>query len=470
MRVRKGFFITWRWVMGMRWMLSAVGMGVGVLLVVPSVWAANEQTAEAAQIGIPAGPETPPGSEPVAPAPSAALDADHDGIANAVDPDVDGDGTPNTADTDIDGDGTLNAKDLDVDGDGQLNTADPDVDADQTPNTSDLDVDGDGTLNAQDRDVDGDQILNATDPDVDADGTLNAQDPDVDGDGQVNAADADSDGDGVLNTQDAETGGVVAASGTDTDQPAGEAAQPQTGASQPTREQILQAIEATRQTDPELAAEMENQLKLFESGELDLRAEGAVSHGRPQEGDGVSQLSGGIRNAGAGAGLVGPPVDGQQGEGMPSYMTPELQGQLGSVFDRVGTGELTEQEARAQAEAILREHGIDPQEMGSGREETGDHWQGDRGEGFERAYMERLSPEAREQMEQYFTEHEAGEQPTMDRETFEREFGTYEAPTHEYGAPTHEYEAPIHEYEAPGQPEHEMPPAPEYDYQPPQQP
>lgn len=232
------------------------------------------------------------------------------------------------------------------------------------------------------------------------------------------------------------------------------------GVTEPTREQILQAIDATRQTDPELAAEMENQLRLFESGELDLRAEGGVPHGTTQEGDVTLGVSGGIPNAGVAPGLVGPPVDGQQGEGMPSYMTPELREQLSTVFDRRGAGELTEEEARAQAETILQEHGVDPREVGPGHE----------GE------LEHMSPEAREQMEQFFSEHEAGEQPTMDRETFEREFGTFEAPTHEYEAVTHEYEAPIHEYEAPtheyeapefDQPEYE----PQgYDYQPPQQP
>ena len=249
-----------------------------------------------------------------------------------------------------------------------------------------------------------------------------------------------------------------------------------TGATEPTHEQILQAIEATRQTDPELAAEMENQLELFESGELDLRAEGGVPHGTTQEGDVTLGVSGGIPNA---------------GEGMPSYMTPELREQLGNVFDRRAGGELTEEQARSQAEAIMQEHGIDPREMGLGHEDTEGQWQDDRGEGFERAYMEQMSPEAREQMERFFSDHEAGEQPTMDREAFEREFGTFEAPTHEYEgtvreyeapafeyeAPTHEYEAPIHEYEAPDQeyeaPEGPMPPEyepTEYDYQPPQQP
>jgi hypothetical protein len=239
------------------------------------------------------------------------------------------------------------------------------------------------------------------------------------------------------------------------DESTAEAAQVPTAVEHPTRDQILQAIEETRLTDPELAAEMENQLQLLDSGELDLSAEGGVPHGTTQEGD--VTLGGSNR---APIGFVGPPVD-EQGEGMPSYMTPELQGQLGSVFDRVAAGELTEQEARAQADAILREHGIEVHDI-----EVQDL---DRGAGFERAYMEQMSPEAREQMERFFSEHEATEQPTFDREMFEREFSTFEAPTHEYEAPTYEYEAPMHEYEAPQfeQPEYE----PQgYDYQPPQSP
>ena len=85
------------------------------------------------------------------------------------------------------------------------------------------------------------------------------------------------------------------------------------GATDTSREHILQNIEATRQTDPELAAEMENQLKLFESGELNLRAEGGLPGGTTHEGDVAHGIAGGL----PGGGLVGPPVDGRQGEGMP---------------------------------------------------------------------------------------------------------------------------------------------------------
>ena len=84
---------------------------------------------------------------------------------------------------------------------------------------------------------------------------------------------------------------------------------PTTGVDHPSREQILQAIEETRLTDPELAAEMENQLNLFEAGELDLSTERGVRRGTTQDGEITLGVSGGIPSAGPGAGLVGPPVE-----------------------------------------------------------------------------------------------------------------------------------------------------------------
>jgi len=185
---------------------------------------------------------------------------------------------------------------------------------------------------------------------------------------------------------------------------------------QVTREQILQEIEATRETDPELAAEMEEQFNLWESGQLDLTAERQVAF----EG---STATGGQ----TGPELLGPPVELGTTGNMPSYMTPELRDQLFQVYDGVASGQVSEQEARAKAEEVLREHGIDPREMGPGHEGTSSEQR----EGFERAW-EQMAPEAREQMEQFFQEHEGSET------------------THEYEASEHEYEAPQHEYEAPG--------------------
>ena len=234
-----------------------------------------------------------------------------------------------------------------------------------------------------------------------------------------------------------------------------------------TREQILQEIDATRETDPELAAEMERQFQQWESGELDLTAERQVA------------FEGSTANAGQGTPeLIGPPVDGGTTGTMPSYMTPELRDQLFQVYDGVANGQVSEQEARAKAEEIMREHGIDSREMGRGYEGT----EQEHREAFERA-MEQMSPEAREQMEKFFEgreveyremgqgveghEMERGEFETMQREyelaapeapqrefegaTREYEAATreYEAATHEYEAPTREFEALTHEYEAP---------------------
>ena len=245
------------------------------------------------------------------------------------------------------------------------------------------------------------------------------------------------------------------------------------------REHILQEIEAVRQTDPELAAEMEEQLKLLDSGQLDLTGGTNVAF-TAQASEGTTGLlpgSTGLQNSAGpqnatgrpGAELLGPPTEGTGG-GMPEYMTPELRDQLFNVFDGVGRGELTEDQARGQAEAILREHGIDPREMGQGHEGNLEHAQGEwdqRGgpsEGMERA-GEQMSPEAREQMERFFeSEGSSREFEGQAHEQMEREFESsqheYEAATHDYEAPQHEYEAPEHEYEMPEQQQYERPPQP----------
>lgn len=243
-------------------------------------------------------------------------------------------------------------------------------------------------------------------------------------------------------------------------------------------EHIREAIQA--ETDPELRQAMEEQLELLESGQLDLQT---------LERDRLTLGAPPIVTDGTGATGGGFPGGQSQGESLP----PEVRAQLEQLFQEKGTGDPARDAAvRAEAEQILREHGIDPREMGLGHEgeweREGSHWQGDRGEGFERAYLEQMSPEAREQMERFFTEQEVGEHSEVNREAFQQEFETfqreyeattnqYEAPTHEYEAPVNEYEAPTHEYEAPTHeyeaPEYDSPEenAPrEYDYQPPPQP
>ena len=255
-----------------------------------------------------------------------------------------------------------------------------------------------------------------------------------------------------------------------------------------TLEHLRTTIEA--EADPELRAAMEEQLELLESGELSLERDLAL--GAPPS-EVLGNTTGGLPPD-----LIGPPVDGGTAN-MPSYMTPELREQLFNVYDQVGAGELSEGEARTQAEGILREHGIDPRELG-GPEHDREFGEQQYKEAFERMSpeaLEHMSPEAREQMEQYREQaeqyREQAEQyreqmgterefetMTHEYETQSREFETptreYEASTREYEAPTHEYEAPTHEYEAPepmDAPEHEfeMPEGEQHEYQePPQQP
>lgn len=191
----------------------------------------------------------------------------------------------------------------------------------------------------------------------------------------------------------------------------------------------LRAAIAT-EPDPELREAMQEQLELLESGQLDLDRELAL--GAPELG-----APGGAPE------LIGPPVDGNPST-MPDYMTPELREQLFNVYDQVAAGGLSEQDARAQAEAILREHGIDPREVGPGHDREFDEHM--------REQFEQMSPEAREQMEQY------REQMESYREQMEHEF---HAPEHEMESMTREYEAPLREqeasFEAPEQPQVEPP-------------
>ncbi|MBI3082771.1 MAG: hypothetical protein HYY90_00135 [Candidatus Omnitrophica bacterium] len=279
-------------------------------------------------------------------------------------------------------------------------------------------------------------------------------------------------------------------------------------------EQILATIEETRKTDPELALEMEQQLKLLESGELNLQdletAERSLALGAPA---GIGELPGGglsgvtplpMPVVDIGAGQIGPPTGGWTGgESLP----PEARKELEELFKQ-GTGDpnsAKDRELREQAGEILEKYGVDPREMGTGREghdgtsregimnsprEAFEQWerseQGrntdpamveqyreqaeqyqaefERGGGFERA-MEQMAPEAREQMERHFgSEREAferggpgtaeressgpareSEAPTREHEAAARE---YEAPTREHETMTREYEAPTREHEA----------------------
>ena len=243
------------------------------------------------------------------------------------------------------------------------------------------------------------------------------------------------------------------------------------------RDQILQTIEATRQADPELAVEMERQLQMLESGQLDPRTleirDQELTHGTsPQPGE----LPGGtplpMPVVDGGGRLIG--SEGGAGDSLP----PEARKELEELF-RQGTGDPNSEKDRAlreKAGEILEKYGVEPREMEAGHEGKGEYGREsshefgaglERGEGFERA-LEQMAPEAREQMERHFgqereqmegmqREFESAERtfeaPTRDYEATPREVESpsreYEAPTHEYEAPAREYETPTREYEAP---------------------
>jgi hypothetical protein len=253
---------------------------------------------------------------------------------------------------------------------------------------------------------------------------------------------------------------------------AAEAAQVQTPeAADMTLDHLRQAIAA--ETDPELRREMEEQLGLFESGQLDLTGR-ELALGAPTEApgatgantlptEGILPGTGPVPGGGqlGAPDVIGPPVEDQAN--MPEYMTPALREQLFNVYDQVSAGTLSEQEARTQAETILQEHGIDPREIGPGHEGEGEHEglggpREDGGYGLDRAW-EQMSPEAREQLEQLHGGEHDEHAPEVFRELFEREglelgapreYEGHEAQRLEFDAPMREFETPMREFEASG--------------------
>ncbi len=152
------------------------------------------------------------------------VDSDKDGSANKLDLDSDADGIPDavergTDDTDTDGDGILDVFDADADGngvtdkgaidenfDGVRDLVKPaDQDEDGIPNYLDRDSDNDGVPDVIEGpgDTDMDGIPDSLEIDSDNDGITDAKESGViglddDEDGIDNAFDADIDGDGVL--------------------------------------------------------------------------------------------------------------------------------------------------------------------------------------------------------------------------------------------------------------------------------
>jgi hypothetical protein len=236
------------------------------------------------------------------------------------------------------------------------------------------------------------------------------------------------------------------------------------------RDQILRTIEATRQTDPELAAEMERQFDLMESGQFDPRVPAhdvaGAEAGQRLDGEADPRL------IGPPVELIGPPVE---GGGYPNedprFQEVQSDPRMQAIREGYEAGRLTEDQAREGVFEVLRDHGVEPD---NGREWERHEWDGAApDERLDRAW-EHMSPEAREQMERLY-EHE-GERTEMNREMFEREFGasaehSFEGPERAYEAPVREYEAPMREYEAPVR-ESETPErayeAPEHEYQAPE--
>ena len=244
------------------------------------------------------------------------------------------------------------------------------------------------------------------------------------------------------------------------------AADPTTGESVSTdveasHEHILQTIEATRLTDPALAAEMERQLGLFESGAFAAE----VTTATPSEG----LVAGGAETRALGApGLIGPPVEGGEGGLVrdprfeKAFQDPRMEQIQAELQSQMESGGKVDPELESQARDILKEYGVTEAELEHGREGEGWH-EFERGEGFERAWSE-MSTEAREQMERFDEgSHE------VNRETFEREWSSVEAPerSYEYEASTVEREV---EYQAPEREMEYQAPEPEQDYQMPEPP
>ncbi len=152
----------------------------------------------------------------------ANVDTDGDGIADYLDLDADNDGIPDAVETDndADNDGTGNWRDLDSDDDGIPDSTEADripplsnndVDGDGLPdeldvdNTGGSDVDGNGVDDTlEPNDTDGDAIPDFLDTDSDADGYSDADEGDVDtdNDGTPDYVDTDSDGDGIPDSSD----------------------------------------------------------------------------------------------------------------------------------------------------------------------------------------------------------------------------------------------------------------------------
>ncbi len=138
---------------------------------------------------------------------SSMVDADNDGLADALD-DIDSGsgggevttGTPLPL-TDTDGAGNMDVLDIDADGDGIIDNIELQATTGTPLQASAADTDGDGISNVFDPDNGGTYL---TPVDTDGDGTPDYMDTDTDDDGESDLIEGwDTDGDGVANTSPA---------------------------------------------------------------------------------------------------------------------------------------------------------------------------------------------------------------------------------------------------------------------------
>ncbi len=266
------------------------------------------------------------------------------------------------------------------------------------------------------------------------------------------------------------------------------------------------------ETDPELRQTMEEQLQLLESGQLDLTTEMDVAQGAaPPSGEAGAQQTSRLADMLTGGRLAGQPIDPGTGGGGTSGETlpPQARAELEKLFQEKGTGDPSKDgHVREEAEKILERYGIDPREIGPGREggwqeggwrdgnsdnlddDTGSVLDGIGRGGFQNEHdndslfrgadalerlspeaLEHMAPEARERLERVYgdtssegREYESRGFETPTREVYGpeqtersegsvREQGETSAPERSsYEAPEHgatQYETPEHEYGSP---------------------
>ena len=190
------------------------------------------------------------------------------------------------------------------------------------------------------------------------------------------------------------------------DEPSAEAAE----VTAPAIDLELMRAEIAAEDDPEMRAAMEEQFQLLESGQLDLQTLERDMRGHTDDGSVVLPEN-----------LRGGSTEGQTGG---TLLPKEAQAELEKIFSQ-GTGDPSkDSHLREQAEKVMEKYGVehptfgggDSEGRGGGMESGGSMREvferggglEQRGEGFERAMLEHMAPEAREQMERLFDHDRAG--------------------------------------------------------------